>query len=156
MGFSISQITNTKKQAVPVKNLGLKQIMQSNKGTLAISSEIVVLDTTKGITIDKIIWSVNKERLVRIRLMPYIDGVATVLSDVKYDGSGVQGLYPDSMMLHGSAFFDFLEYDTTNNRYKFKLKQPLVFSEGVKITMSNTSTIDEANYAVVVLGREYD
>jgi len=135
---------------------GVNQLMISNTGTIPASTDITVLDTTKPVDIDVIVWSTNINSTSRLRIMPYIDGVATSMADVKYDGSGVAGFYPAQMMLYSSSFFDFLEYDTVNNYYKFKLSKNLTFAEGVKIMVGNTSTGSTPAYSILILGREYD
>lgn len=156
MGFSINQIINTKKQAIPVKNLGVKQVLKSNNATLAALGETVVYDTTSGVTIDEFAWSTDNSTNFRIRIIAYISGVETVLTDVKYDGSGAIGFYPGQLLTNGSSFFDVIEYDTVNLRFKFRLKKAISFAEGVKISVSNTSSANPANYAIALVGREYD
>lgn len=156
MGFSINQIINTKKQAIPVKNLGVKQIVKSSSATLAALGETVIYDTASGLNIDEFCWSTNNHTNFRIRIFAYISGVETGVTDITYNGSGMIGFYPGQLLINGSSLFDVVEYDTVNLRFKFRLKKALMFAEGVKITVSNTSTTNPANYAIMLLGREYD
>ena len=156
MGFSINQVINTKKQAIPVKNLGVKQIVKSNSATLAALGETVILDTASGINIDEFFWSTDNYTNFRIRIFAYIGGVETGVTDITYNGSGIIGFYPGQLLANGSSLFDVVEYDTVNLRFKFRLKKTLPFAEGVKITVSNTSTANPVKYAIMLLGREYD
>jgi hypothetical protein len=156
MGFSINQVINTKKQAIPVKNLGVKQIVKSSSATLAALGETVILDTASGLNIDEFVWSTDNYTNFRIRIFAYISGVETGVTDITYNGSGVIGFYPGQLLANGSSLFDVVEYDTVNLRFKFRLKKALNFAEGVKITVSNTSTANPAKYAIMLLGREYD
>lgn len=156
MGFNISQIANSKEQAVPVKGLGLKQRVNTRTVVVPTSGEEIILTTTKAFVLDELIFSTNRSTGLQVRVFAIVNGTETPVSDVSYDGTGGQGFFAEQMVTHGSAFFDVIQYDSMNNRYKFALKKSLTFAEGAKITVRNTSPTEDARASVSVMGREYE
>ena len=138
--------------------LGKTQVFTHVDGSVAFGVETTVIDTTDPIVIDYLVFASNGNINSRLRIQPYIGGVATSIGDIIYDGSSEYGFYPEQMVSYSNGLFNMLEYDLVNNRYKFGLKPsaPMSFAEGVKITVKNISADTAYNIACMLWGRKYD
>lgn len=158
MSFNISQIVNTKTQPIPVSGLGSGQIVKSSGEVVSLEEDMLVLDTTKSISLDHLVWSTNRKNGVRLRVMAYSGGSIITVADVMNDGYGIAGFQPFSIVESGSSFFNVIEYDEVNNKFKFSLKQRLDFSEGLRVlvdVISDDGNEEPMQAAVSLLGREY-
>jgi len=70
---------------------------------------------------------------------------------VKRDGTGLVAPTPQNINLHKSELWELLYYDTTNNYYKFSIRRPLNFQNGLIIYIRNYSTTQTANISVEAL-----
>lgn len=156
MSFNISQIVNGASQPIPVKGLGYSQVLETFSGGIGSSVESTIIDTKSPIVIDSLVFSANNDQYIQVRIIGYVGASLKPLSDTSANGSGLLGFFPKNIVEQGSAFFDVLAYDNVNQRYKIKLKQPLTFAEGAKITIRNIASGTAFNGNVVVMGRAYE
>lgn len=109
-------------------------------GSIAASDEEVCVDTAIFSQISMLQWSCADLEDVQLWIYYYDSGGSAVpIAEVKYDGSGITGWTPQNIAIHGSAWWDILEYDTVNSRYKFGLRNlpNLLFPKGFKIKVTN-------------------
>ncbi|MEM5567680.1 hypothetical protein AAF695_02780 [Aerococcus viridans] len=156
MSFNVSQVVNGASQPIPVKGLGYSQVIETFSGAIDRGVESTIVDIKSPIVIDSLVFSANTDQYIQVRISGYAGTALKALSDTSANGSGLLGFFPKNIVEQGSAFFDVLAYDNVNQRYKIKLKQPLTFAEGAKITIRNIASGTAFNGNVVVMGRAYE
>jgi len=125
-------------------------------GNINATSKSTLVNTTDPFILDYIEWSCNHLSNVRIVIETTTkDGLLSIGSVPNVNGSTIlSSARPDNILNNYSGIWDILEYNETQNAYKFRWNlKGFEFPKGVHIYIENTgATVQTA--AAIIYGRE--
>lgn len=142
----------------PTGSIGKEQIIASDANSLAIGEQREILNRTdQSVVIDDLTFATESEAEYEIRISLMNNGVFESLPIISFDNNftATPGITPLRISLWGSDWFKIMEYDTTNNIYKFSLAKSIYAAEGIKITITNDDPNVSINQAINVTGRQF-
>lgn len=152
----ISQIINNENNPIPVKNqksIGEKFIANSRVGDLAIGAEELVLNNNVPTVVDFLEFATSSytaQLIIRGKV-----GAETVsIGQINIDGTATSGFTPQLIENNLPSFLEINSFDKTNNKYKFTIKEPMYFPEGVQIGVKSNAQSTVIKAGIRFHGRE--
>jgi len=136
-----------------MREKGVETRLYRRTGSLgAGESETLVDIPDADVTIEHLEFASNHNDAT-LFIYPYkSDGTLDKYSGVLfYDGSGVADINPEQIHVNESISWTELIYDLANQRFKFGLRYPIRFCNGVRIMVLNADVTAKRNVACEVL-----
>lgn len=130
----------------------LKKLRGSSKPLEPEEMDTVFDLPNKDITLERLVVGCNRNDLVLGVYAYNVEGKeGDQLPIADYDGSGWYAPQPININTYKSDIWEELVYDETNNRFKFALKRPTRFANGLKVVVYNPDKTESVTVSTSAL-----
>lgn len=132
---------------------GREGIHASRIGKLSAGATLTFLESTSPVTVEFMEWATNAADNQIIISHRKIDGTYEALGILKSDGSNTSGITPSTIVEHSTSLFIINSHQ--EGKYKYTLRNPMHFANGLKIEIKNNNATTDINSAVRLFGVRY-